>query len=103
MITAEATLRSPAGFLLAIQAKAARLGWDHAQLLARANVSPEEWTALEEALSAASGETWRRLSNAVKSQACLSVQTSKVIEDATGCATDASYGSEWSSHFGDHG
>ncbi|RTL84711.1 MAG: hypothetical protein EKK29_13775 [Hyphomicrobiales bacterium] len=103
MITADATLASPAGFLAAVSAKAERLGWDHEELLARANVSQEEWEALEEALSAADGAVFRKLSNAVKSQAVLATQTSKVLEDPTGRATDARYGSEWSSHFGDHG
>ncbi|MEK4035331.1 hypothetical protein WOC76_06970 [Methylocystis sp. IM3] len=103
MAVIDATLRSPAGFLDAIEAKADRLGFDHVTLLQRAGVTAEEYAALDAALSAADGETWRRLANAVKSQPALCDQTSQVLEAPDGRATADSYGGHWQSHHGDIG
>jgi hypothetical protein len=99
----DATLRSPSGFLTAIAKKAQRMGFSQDQLLLRAGVGAEEYAALDAALSSASGETWRKLANAVRSQPTLSEQTAQVLEGADGCATDASYGQQWQSHHGDCG
>jgi hypothetical protein len=99
----DATVAAPSGFLTAIAKKAERMGFSQDQLLRRAGVSVEEYAALDAALSAASGETWRKLANAVRSQPTLCEQSAQVLEGADGCATDASYGGQWQSHHGDCG
>jgi hypothetical protein len=99
----DATLAGPAGFLAAIDAKAARMGMDRAKLLQRAGVTQGAYDAFAAALTGASAETWRRLANAVCSQPTLSGQTAQVLEEAGGQVTSQSHGVHWQSHFGDLG
>jgi hypothetical protein len=103
MVLITSTIASPAGFVGAIERRAALLGLDRQKLLNRAGVTQEQFDTLAAALDGANGETFRRLMNAVRLQACTFEQTTQIKEIFGGAVDGRSYGIYTQSVDGDLG
>jgi hypothetical protein len=96
-----ATLAAPSGVMPALDARAARMGFSRAVLLARAGLVQGDWDAIATALGGVNAANLRRLLNATHTQLQFVENSQPVMELPSGLASSASFNAQCTSDFGD--
>jgi hypothetical protein len=96
----EGVINGPRGLLSAIELKAARRGYDRAQLLQRAGITADQLDQLDAILTSADAEVWRRLANAVGSVAMTYENPSPITEGVGGVVDGSTHEGQLQTAFG---